>query len=33
MPRRTFLVAAVLGVLLLSFVPAGSASPAAESRT
>jgi len=33
MPRRTFLVAAVLGVLLLSFVPAGTASPAAEPRT
>ena len=33
MPRRTFLVATVLGVLLLSFVPAGTASPAAEPRT
>jgi len=33
MPRRTFLVATVLGVLLLSFVPVGTASPAAEPRT
>jgi len=33
MPLRTFLVATVLGVLLLSFVPAGTAAPAAEPRT